>query len=215
MNKSRRSGEVPNLDWNIFVHWCTPVAFGMRHGHWMSGYSSFRFSISALGRALIDDLFDDIFLFSVVVYIFDFPIGSLFVLPCDQCFDWVCVEYNYRVNRVFLFSFLRFRLFPLWRPIQILCVVLFFVVVFYSYFFVGELSAKFCWASFGILCFRYVWEVENAILSRAECHRLKRWFSSTTHLFHVFWRAFFAPFSPLFLSCLSASDVAGKFELLL
>lgn len=88
MNWSRRNGEVPSLDLNIIVHWCTPFESGMRHGHRMSGYSTKRFSISAFERALIDDLFADIFLvfcfhvsilFSVVVFsIFGFPISCLF-----------------------------------------------------------------------------------------------------------------------------------------
>ena len=115
MNRFRRSGEVPNLDLNIFVHWCTPVAFGMRHGHRISGYSSHRLSISALERALIDDLFDDIFLvffsfffqilFSVVVSIFGFPIGSFFCTALRPMFRSGLCGIQFRVNRVFLFDF--------------------------------------------------------------------------------------------------------------
>jgi hypothetical protein len=39
-------------------------------------------------------------------FYFWFPIGRLFVLPCVQCFDQVRLGYYFRVNRVFVLSFL-------------------------------------------------------------------------------------------------------------
>ena len=111
MNWSRRSGEVPSLDLNIIVHWCTPFESGMRHGHRMSGYSTIRFSISAFERALIDDLFADIFLvFCFLVSIFlqlsyslflDFQsVVFFFVPPGDQFMDQVFRYLNQSTSMV-------------------------------------------------------------------------------------------------------------------
>ena len=113
MNRSRRRGEVPNLDLNIFVHWCTPVAFGMRHGHRISGYSSHGLLISALERALIDDLFDDIFL---VFVFFNFVFSCSFYLwISNRQFFLYCPATNVSIrfvwdtiSRLIVFFFLSF-----------------------------------------------------------------------------------------------------------